>query len=103
MSELGEHARKNNLDFKRLVEVRREKIRNEILRARTSNVLAGWFLRFCADATKGATFAPIRDDAKTIREFIFNPRHFERFQNLLLFALVSYGGNEPKTKTEAGE
>lgn len=103
MRELGDYARKNNLDFKRLVEVRRDKIRNEILRARTSDVLAGWFLRFCADATKGATLAPISDDANRIREFIFNPRHFERFQNLLLFALVSYAGNESKTKTEAGE
>ena len=100
MGEIGERARENNLDFSRLVEVRREKIRNEILRAKTPETLAGWFLRFCSDATKGAALAPIRDDAERIRLLIFNRRYFERFQNLLLFALVSYAGDESKSQTK---
>lgn len=99
MGQIGERARDNNLDFNRLIEVRREKIRNEILRAKTSDALAGWFLRFCADATKGAALGPIREDAERIRAFIFNQRYFERFQNLLLFALVSYASDESKNKT----
>ncbi|MCT7973373.1 type I-MYXAN CRISPR-associated Cas8a1/Cmx1 [Laspinema olomoucense] len=103
MGELGERARNDKLDFSRLVEVRREKIRNEILRSKTSDALAGWFLRFCADATKGAALPPLRDDADRIRRLIFTPRYFERFQNLLLFALVSYAGNESKTDTHKGE
>lgn len=100
MGEIGERARQNNLDFGRLVEVRREKIRNEILRAKTPETLAGWFLRFCSDATKGTALAPIRDDAERIRSLIFNRRYFERFQNLLLFALVSYAGDESKSQTK---
>lgn len=93
MGQIGERSEIGNLDFERLVEVRREKIRNEILRAKTPSALAGWFLKFCADATKGASLAPIRDDADRIRFFIFNPRNFDRFQNLLLFALLSYVGD----------
>ena len=100
MGQLGERSRDKGLNFDRLTEVRREKIRNEILRAKTPDALAGWFLRFCADATKGAALAPIREDAERIRVFIFNPRYFERFQNLLLFALVSYPRDESKPKTE---
>lgn len=90
MGQLGERARENNLDFGRLVEVRQEKIRNEILRLKTSDATANWFLKFCADATKGGSLAPIREDAELIRDFIFNRRNFDRLQNLLLFALVSY-------------
>ena len=73
-----------------LLLVRQEKIRNELLRLKTSEAAANWFLKFCADATKGGSLAPIREDAELIREFIFNRRNFERLQNLLLFALVSY-------------
>ena len=90
MGQIGARARDNNLNFGRLVEVRQEKIRNELLRLKTSEAAANWFLKFCADATKGGSLAPIREDAELIREFIFNRRNFERLQNLLLFALVSY-------------
>ncbi|KGF72641.1 CRISPR-associated protein [Neosynechococcus sphagnicola sy1] len=93
MGQIGERAENNHLNFERLMEVRREKIRNEILRTKTPAALAGWFLRFCADATKGASLAPIREDADRIRAFIFSPRYFDRFQNLLLFALLSYVGD----------
>ena len=90
MGQMGDRARENHLDFERLVEVRREKIRNEILRLKTTEACANWFLKFCASATKGGSLAPIREDAELIRDFIFNRRNFERLQNLLLFALVSY-------------
>lgn len=99
MGQMGERARDNNLDFGRLVEVRQEKIRNEILRLKTSEAAANWFLKFCADATKGGSLAPIREDAELIREFIFNRRNFDRLQNLLLFALVSYESDKTNKKT----
>jgi CRISPR-associated protein Cas8a1/Csx13 len=99
MGQMGERARDNNLDFGRLVEVRQEKIRNEILRLKTSDAAANWFLKFCADATKGGSLAPIREDAELIREFIFNRRNFDRLQNLLLFALVSYESDKNKKET----
>lgn len=94
MAALGDRARRDGLDFNRLVEVERERTRNAILRAKTAEALASWFLRFCADATKGATLAAIREDAGRIQRFIFNQRNFDRFQNLCLFALVSYASDE---------
>jgi CRISPR-associated protein Cas8a1/Csx13 len=99
MGQMGERARENNLDFGRLIEVRQEKIRNEILRLKTSDSAANWFLKFCADATKGGSLAPIQEDAELIREFIFNRRNFDRLQNLLLFALVSYQSDKNNKKT----
>jgi CRISPR-associated protein Cas8a1/Csx13 len=94
MAALGDRARRDGLDFGRLVEVERERTRNAILRAKTAEALASWFLRFCADATKGAALAAIREDARRIQKFIFNQRNFDRFQNLCLFALVSYASDE---------
>lgn len=96
MGEIGERADKNHLDFNRLVEVRQEKIRNELLRLKTSEAAANWFLKFCADATKGGSLAAIQEDAELIRVFIFNRRNFDRLQNLLLFALVSYQSDKTK-------
>jgi hypothetical protein len=72
-------------------------MRNAILRAKTSDALAGWFLRFCADATRGGSLGALREDGMRLRKFIFNPRNFDRFQNLCLFALVSYASEEAKT------
>lgn len=103
MGALGERAKDNRLDFARLVEVERERIRNAVLRAKTADALAGWFLRFCADATKGASLAAVRRNADRIRKFIFSPRNFERFQNLCLFALVSYAGEDAKANLEGDE
>ncbi len=94
MGALSERAQREGSDFTALVERERERTRNAILRAKTAEALAGWFLRFCADATKGAALAGMKRNAARVREFIFNPRNFERFQNLLLFALVSYVGKE---------
>ena len=94
MAALGERARRDGLIFGRLVEVERERMRNTILRTKTADALASWFLRFCADATKGAALAAIREDAGRIQKFIFNQRNFDRFQNLCLFALVSYASDE---------
>lgn len=98
MGQLGERAQEQNLDFSRLVEVRREKIRNEILRTKTPDALSGWFLRFCADATKGASLKPFQQEMDRLRVFMFNPRNFDRFQNLLLFALVSYSSPDEDKK-----
>ncbi|MFQ3591325.1 MAG: type I-MYXAN CRISPR-associated Cas8a1/Cmx1, partial [Chloracidobacterium sp.] len=100
MGALGERARKDGLDFSRLIEVERERVRNAILRAKTADALASWFLRFCADATRGASLSAMRHDTNRIREFIFNRRNFERFQNLCLFALVSYSAEEAKNHTQ---
>jgi len=100
MRGLYERARRDNLASpERLIEVERERMRNAILRAKTADALASWFLRFCADATKGGALAPLREDAGRIRDFIFNPRNFERFQNLCLFALVSYASDDTKAAT----
>ncbi len=101
MGALSERAQREGSDFTALVERERERTRNAILRAKTAEALAGWFLRFCADATKGAALAGMKRNAARVREFIFNPRNFERFQNLLLFALVSYVGKE-ETPSEGG-
>jgi CRISPR-associated protein Cas8a1/Csx13 len=100
MGAIGERARNDGLDFSRLIEVERERTRNAILRAKTTDALASWFLRFCADATKGASLSAMKRDANRIREFIFNQRNFERFQNLCLFALVSYSAEDAKNNTQ---
>ncbi|CAN99346.1 hypothetical protein predicted by Glimmer/Critica [Sorangium cellulosum So ce56] len=102
MGALGERARRDGLHFERLVEVEQERIRNAILRSKTADALANWFLRFCADATRGASLPAAQRDAIALREFIFNQRNAARFQNLLLFALVSYAkdGSSLQTKGE---
>lgn len=97
MGEFGERARRGEFLFDRKVETEREKMRNTILRAKTADALASWFLRFCADATKGGSLKAMREDSERIRKFIFNQRNFDRFQNLCLFALVSYASEETKS------
>lgn len=98
--EFGDRQRDEGANFSRLVEVERERMRNAILRAKTADALAGWFLRFCSDATKGGTLPALRDHAAELRAFLFNPRNTERLQNLLLFALVSYASKEKKADGE---
>lgn len=100
MGAIGALDSQGKLVFSIKVESEKEKMRNGILRAKTAEVLAAWFLRFCADATKkGAPLDSLRDSeiARRVREFIFNPRNFERFQNLCLFSLVSYAGKHADT------
>jgi CRISPR-associated protein Cas8a1/Csx13 len=87
-------AERDGLDGDHLVEVERERMRNDILRTKTMDSLGGWFLRFCADATRGATLPGLRDQSSRVRQFIFNARNFDRIQNLCLFALVSYEGKD---------
>jgi CRISPR-associated protein Cas8a1/Csx13 len=94
MRALYERARQEGTDGDRLVEVERERTRNAILRAKTADALAGWLMQFCADATREYQSAALAKDLTQLREFIFNPRNFERFQNLCLFALVSYTRDE---------
>lgn len=72
----------------------RERMRNAILREKTGDGLASWFLRFCADATRDSPSASLARDLAQLRPFIFNSRNFERFQNLCLFSLVSYARDE---------
>ena len=93
---LGERARRDGADFGRLVEVERERVRNAILRAKTADSLSGWFLRFCADATKGAPLGTAQNDPGRLRRFLFDQRNVERLQNLFLFALISYSKDESK-------
>lgn len=101
MRSLYERARREGADGDRLIEVEREKMRNSILRAKTADALAGWFLQFCADATREYQSAALARDLSQLRQFIFNPRNFERFQNLCLFALVSYARDEAATQQTA--
>lgn len=101
MRALYDRAREEGTDGDRAVEVERERIRNAILRSKTSDLLAAWFLQFCADATREYQSAQLAKDLAQLREFIFNPRNFERFQNLCLFALVSYARDDKASKSVA--
>jgi len=101
MGAMKERAGRDNSDFFRLAEVERERMRNAILRAKTADALAGWFLRFCADSTKGASLESVKNNADKLRKFLFNPRNTERLQNLLLFALVSYNAEDFKHAPDA--
>jgi CRISPR-associated protein Cas8a1/Csx13 len=99
MGALGERSKREGSNFDRFIEVESERNRNTILRAKTADALAAWFLRFCAEATKGSGLPTMIEHAPRIRKFIFEPRNFDRLQNLLLFALVSYNKEDFK-KTE---
>ncbi len=101
MWNIHQRAKRENLkDPDGLIQVEREKIRNSILRAKNAELLAGWFLRFCADSTReGGVLKTMQEEGERIRLFIFNPRNVDRFQNLCLFALVSYAGKD-KTGTK---
>lgn len=100
MKNLYNRAESRNSDESTDLDSRRERIRNEVLRAKTADALSSWFLRFCADATKGNSLPAMRKNDERIRKFIFNPRNFERFQNLCLFALLSYAGKESATENQ---
>jgi CRISPR-associated protein Cas8a1/Csx13 len=101
MGALGERAKRDNLEFDRLAEVERERMRNAILRAKTSEALANWFLRFCADATSGGSLLTIRDHRATLQAFLFDERNAGRLQNLLLFSLVSYSSEHVTERKSA--
>jgi CRISPR-associated protein Cas8a1/Csx13 len=105
MGQLGGAATRSGSSFGRAYETRAERIRNEIMRARTADQLAKWFLAFCASATKGKPIDAFGDEAtrKLVCKFIFDHRNFERFQNLCLFALVSYASDKPKTPKQGKE
>jgi CRISPR-associated protein Cas8a1/Csx13 len=99
MSSIYTEAKEAGSNGDRKVEVRREKMRNDILRAKSQSQLANWFLDFCARATDGRSLPRLRDpeSARTIRSLIFDQRQFDRFQNLCLFALLSYSGEAMKS------
>lgn len=100
MGDFGERARKREFIFNVKVENEQEKMRNAILRTKTSDALASWFLRFCAEASRNAPVKTLQKNGERVRKFIFNSRNFERFQNLCLFALVSYAGKESTTTNQ---
>lgn len=94
MGNLSERAESRNSDKYTDLDVRKERVRNEILRHKTTEQLAGWFLRFCADATKGNSLSSVSRNREQIRKFIFNAKNLERLRNLCLFALISYEGKK---------
>jgi CRISPR-associated protein Cas8a1/Csx13 len=100
MGMLGDRATRERSDPNRLFEVERERIRNEILRAKTSEALASWFVRFCANASRRGPLKMMQEESERIRKFIFDRREFARFQSLCLFALVSYTSDAAKTSKE---
>ena len=97
MAQIGDRARTEGADFGRLIEVERERVRNSILRARTIEALTGWFMRFCASATKGGSLRGARNNADRLRALLFQARAVDRLQNLLLFALVSYASDSSES------
>jgi CRISPR-associated protein Cas8a1/Csx13 len=101
MAGIFKDLKDNPVGAERRIDVRRERMRNEILRAKTQTQLAGWFLDFCARATEGKSLPTLRDpdSARRIRALLFDPRSFDRFQNLCLFALLSYAATEPKSSS----
>lgn len=90
MKQLYDRAAKEELIPDRLLERARERYRFQILRLRTSEALANWFMQFCTAATKGGRLKSL---SRELCEFMFDQRNFERFQSLLLFAMLTY---EPK-------
>lgn len=98
---LRDKARESDPDVS--LNSRQERIRNEILRAKTAGLLANWFLQFCASATRKGPLRVSPGEMNLVRQFIFEERNFQRFQNLCLFALVSYRGKDTvETATTGG-
>lgn len=101
MGAMGERADREDFKATDLFSDRRERMRNEILRVKTTEQLAGWFLRFCASATKkGPALPALRDEQERVRTFIFDRHNFDRFQNLCLFALLTYDKKQFATEGE---
>ncbi len=94
MGAIGERAREKGLDYSRLVEVERERLRNDLLRSRTHDQLTGWLLNFMARASRKGAPPAFKEDSDAFRIFLFNPRNADRLKNLLLFALVSYASDK---------
>jgi CRISPR-associated protein Cas8a1/Csx13 len=101
MGQMGGRAGRQGSSLERSFDTRAERIRNEILRAKNADQMASWFLRFCANATKGKPISAFGDEAirRKVYNLIFDQRNFDRFQNLCLFALVSYASDETKATT----
>jgi CRISPR-associated protein Cas8a1/Csx13 len=96
MGAFWEQSGGNKRIFQWRTDRERERIRNDILRCKTSDGLANWLLRFAADASRATESRPasplmtFKERGEELREIIFNPRNTDRLQNLLLFALLSY-------------
>ncbi len=92
---LSDRAIRDRSDYWSLVDGERERIRNGILRCRSSDMLTRWLLAFAADARRKEPIGALVRGEITVRKFLFNPRNVDRTQNLLLFALVSSRSDDP--------
>jgi len=93
---LSDRAHSDHLDYWKLVDGERERIRNSILRCKSPDMLIQWLLAFAADARRKEPIGILSRQGETLRKFLFNPRNADRVQNLLLFALVSSPSTDPK-------
>ena len=82
-------------EYWRLVEVERERMRNDILRCKTVDVLTNWLLRFAADSSRAQSLDTFATRSRDLHRILFYQRGPDRIQNLLLFALVSSTSLDP--------
>jgi len=101
MGVMGERANREGFSANDLFSDRRERMRNEILRAKSTEQLAGWFLRFCTSAARRSPIPSLKHENERVRRFIFDRHNFDRFQNLCLFALLTYDEEDFKKKGNA--
>lgn len=94
MAQLFERASRDGLNGERLVEVEQERLRNDLLRAKTAEELADRFLRLCAEATRGRPLTVLRERQERVRPILFQHKHLERLRSLLLFAMLTYEGKK---------
>lgn len=87
---LGERANREGVNFERLTEVELERMRNSILRAKSMETLTQWFMHFCSTVSSGKNISLFGEHKELLYKFLFESRNFNRFQNLCLFALLSY-------------
>lgn len=106
MGQLSQRSKEEGADFPRLLEVESERNRNAVLRAKTGEDLSGWLLRFCTEATKGLPLRALRGDlADNARRLLFSEDHseVERLRNLILFAMLSYTGEDRDNMNRASQ
>jgi CRISPR-associated protein Cas8a1/Csx13 len=97
LGQIGERARREGLDYNRLVEVEQERVRNTILRMRSIHQLNTWFMRFCS-ASSLAPLNSLVEKGNIILRMFESPKNYERLQSLCLFALLSYESRNPSKK-----
>lgn len=103
MAQLFERANRDALNGERLVEVEQERLRNDLLRAKTAEELADRFLRLCAEATRGRPLTALRERQDRVRPILFQHKHLERLRSLLLFAMLTYEGKKDSAGGDADD